>query len=126
MRSVNECILIGHVGKEPEVRTAGGGTRIANFSLATSRKSKGEETTDWHRCVAFGKLVDVIEQWVHKGDPLYVRGRIEYSQTEKDGVKRYYTDIVVNDLTMLGSKGEAHEPPAKRTARDEPGSGLPF
>lgn len=125
-RSVNEVILIGHVGQEPEIRATAGGTRIASVSLATNHRVKDEEKTDWHRLKLFGKLVDVVEQWVKKGDKIYVRGRIEYSMSEKDGEKRYWTDIVVNDLVMLGSRGEelAAAPKAKRP--DDDSDTLPF
>lgn len=106
-RSVNEVILIGHVGQDAEFRATASGSRVAKLTLATNRKAGDEEKTDWHRLTCLGKLVDVVENWVRKGDRIYVRGRIEYSTTEKDGVKRYFTDIVVNDLVMLGSKDGA-------------------
>ena len=101
-RSVNKVILIGNVGKDPEFATTSGGTQVAKFSLATGRY-KGDET-DWHRVTVFGKLADVVRQYVHKGDRLYVEGRLQYSQTEKDGVTRYWTDVIVHDLTMLGGQ----------------------
>lgn len=110
MKSVNEVILIGNVGADPDIRATSGGTRVAKVSLATSWKYKDEERTDWHRLTVFGRLVDVVAEWVKKGDRLYVRGRIEYSQTESDGVTKYWTDIVVNDLVMLG--GNAKMPAA--------------
>lgn len=107
MSGVNECILVGNVGDDPEIRATNSGKRLAKFSLATNRKYKGQDDVQWHRCTAFGPVVDVIEQYVHKGDKLYVRGRIEYSTTEgTDGQKRYYTDIIVHDLQMLGGKSE--------------------
>lgn len=127
MRGVNEVILIGRVGNEPEIRATSGGTRVAKLSLATNRKAKGEDVTDWHRLTVLGKLVDVVEQWVHKGDALYIRGRIEYSETEKDGQKRYWTDIVVNDLTMLGSNKDTEAPEKPRGAANDPDrNSLPF
>ena len=79
------------------------------ISLATNRTyqdrtGQQQERTDWHRLTFFGRLSDIVEQWVHKGDRLYVEGRIEYSQTQDDqGGTRYWTDIVVNELMMLGS-----------------------
>lgn len=112
MRSVNEVMLIGNVGQDPEVRATSSGSRIAKLSLATNRSwsdaaGNKQEKTEWHRLTVFGRLVDVVEQYVRKGDRLYVRGRIEYSSTEGDGVTRYWTDIVVNDLVMLGGSGGA-------------------
>lgn len=103
MRGVNKVMLIGNVGENPDIRMTSSGSKVANFSLATNRKYKDKETTDWHRITCFGKLADIVEQWVHKGDPLYVEGRNEYSTTEHEGVTRYWTDIVANELVMLGS-----------------------
>ena len=100
-RSVNEVILVGRVGNDPEIRSTTGGGRIAKLSLATDWKYRDKERTDWHRLVVFGRTVDVVEEFVRRGDRLYVRGRIEYSSTEKDGQTRFWTDIVVNDLVML-------------------------
>ena len=113
-RSLNKVMLIGNVGMAPEVRTTSSGNRVAKVSLATNRSWKDgsgqqKKKTEWHRLTFFGRLVDIVEQWVKKGDRLYVEGRIEYSETEKDGEKRYWTDIVVNDLVMLGSGEKASE-----------------
>lgn len=101
---MNKVILVGHVGDEPDMRATSSGTRIARFSLATNRKVKGEDRTEWHRCTVFWeRLVDVVEQWVHKGDRVGITGRIEYSTSEQpDGTKRYWTDIVVEELELMG------------------------
>jgi len=109
-RSLNKVMLIGNVGNDPEIRATSGGTRVAKISLATNRSwpdrsGQQQEKTEWHRITVFGKLVDVVEQWVKKGDRLYVEGRIEYSQTEGEGGPKYWTDIVVNEMVMLGSGG---------------------
>jgi single-strand DNA-binding protein len=106
-RSLNKVMLIGNVGMDPEIRSTSGGSRVAKLSLATSRgwtdaSGNKAEKTEWHRLTAFGRLVDVIEQWVHKGDRLYVEGRVEYSQTGEGDAKKYWTDIVVNEMVMLG------------------------
>ena len=99
-------MLIGNVGSDPEIRATGSGTRVAKMSLATSYKRKdGEEKTEWHRLTFFGRLTDIVEQWVKKGDRLYVEGRIQYSQTEGEGGTKYWTDIVVNEMIMMGSSG---------------------
>lgn len=113
MRSVNEVFLLGNVGQDPEVRETSGGMRIAKVSLATSRKYKDQEQTQWHRLTLFGALAEVAEKYVRKGDRIHVRGRIEYSTTEHEGTTRYWTDIVVNDLVMLGSTSGATSEPAK-------------
>ncbi|MDH3424888.1 MAG: single-stranded DNA-binding protein, partial [Gemmatimonadota bacterium] len=84
-RSLNKVMLIGNVGNDPEIRATGSGARVAKLSLATNRswtdRNSGQknEKTEWHRLTFFGRLVDVVEQWVKKGDRLYVEGRIEYS-----------------------------------------------
>lgn len=112
MSGVNKVFLVGNVGQDPEIRSTSSGTRIAKLSLATSRKYDGNEKTEWHRLTVFGKLVDVVETWVHQGDRLCVEGRIEYSQTQADdGTTRYWTDIVVTELTMLGSAKQKTDEP---------------
>ncbi len=109
-RSLNKVMLIGNVGNDPEIRATSGGARVAKLSLATNRSwsdrsGQQQEKTEWHRLTFFGRLVDIVEQWVKKGDRLYVEGRIEYSQTEGEGGTKYWTDIVVNEMVMLGSTG---------------------
>ena len=110
-RSLNKVMLIGNVGNDPEIRATSSGARVAKLSLATNRswtdRNSGQknEKTEWHRITVFGRLVDVVEQWVKKGDRLYVEGRIEYSQTEGDGGTKYWTDIVISEMVMLGSTG---------------------
>ena len=109
--SVNKVMLIGNVGNEPEIRTTGGGKRVAKFSVATNRSftdrnGQQQEKTEWHRCTAWDRIAEIIEQYVHKGDRIYVEGSIEYSQTEDEGGKpRYWTDIVVRDMVMLSTRG---------------------
>jgi single-strand DNA-binding protein len=112
-RSLNKVTLIGNIGSDPEVRSATGGSRVANFSLATSRawndaSGTKQEKTEWHRCVVWNnkasQLADIVERYVKKGDKLYVEGRIEYRQwQDKDGQTRYSTEINVRELIMLGS-----------------------
>ena len=110
-RSLNKIMLIGNVGSDPEVRSTSSGTRVAKLSLATNRtfqdrSGQQQERTDWHRLTFFGRLADIVEQWVHKGDRLYVEGRVEYSQTQDDqGATRYWTDVVVSEMMMLGGQG---------------------
>src|SRR5690606_27909659 len=107
-RSLNKVMLIGNVGNDPEIRATSSGARVAKLSLATNRTwsdrtGQQQEKTEWHRLTFFGRVVDVVEQYVKKGDRLYVEGRVEYSQTEGEGGTRYWTDIVVNEMVMLGS-----------------------
>jgi single-strand DNA-binding protein len=107
-RSLNKVMLIGNAGNDPELRATSSGARVAKLSVATNRSwsdrsGQQQEKTEWHRLTFFGRLVDIVEQWVKKGDRLYVEGRIEYSQTEGEGGTKYWTDIVVNEMVMLGS-----------------------
>ncbi len=104
--SLNKVMLIGNVGNDPDVRTTSSGTPMAKMSLATTRTWKdgsGEqkEKTEWHRLTVWGKLADVVERYVKKGDRLYVEGRIEYSESESDGQKKYWTDVNVFEMVML-------------------------
>jgi len=122
-RSLNKVTLIGNLGSDPEVRSATGGNRVANFSIATSRQwndasGAKQEKTEWHRCVAWNSksstLADIVERYVKKGDKLFVEGRIEYRQwQDKDGQTKYSTEINVRELIMLGSPrgGSADAPP---------------
>lgn len=135
MSGVNKAILIGRVGKDPEVKTLGTGNMVANFSIATSEtfkdKATGEkkETTTWHNIVIWGKLCEIVAKYVHKGDLLYVEGKITNRSWEKDGVTRYTTEIVVNNITMLGSKKGGQEastiPAVKSSSADEAFDNLP-
>lgn len=110
-RSLNKVMLIGNVGSDPEIRATSSGARVGKVSLATNRTfqdrtGQQQERTEWHRLTFFGRLADIVEQYVKKGDRLYVEGRVEYSQTQDDqGNTRYWTDIVVNEMVMLGSGG---------------------
>jgi single-strand DNA-binding protein len=115
--SVNKVILIGNVGRDPEIRSTNDGTRIANFTLATSDnwrdKASGErrERTEWHRIVIFNdRLADVVEKYVKKGAKLYIEGALQTRKwTDKDGQERYTTEVVLQrfrgELTMLDSRG---------------------
>jgi len=114
-RSLNKVMLIGNVGSDPEIRSTSAGARVGKLSLATNRQfqdrtGQSQERTEWHRLTFFGRLADIVEQYVKKGDRLYVEGRIEYSQTQDEqGGTRYWTDIVVNEMVMLGSSGGGGE-----------------
>lgn len=127
---MNKAILIGNVGKEPEIRKTQSGISVANFSLATSKKVKGEDKTEWHRIVAWDKLAEIIEKYVHKGDKLMIEGEIETRDYEKDGQKVYTTEIRAWNMEMLGGKSENQ--PAKVTKKvdianlDDIDDDLPF
>lgn len=141
-RSLNKVMLIGNVGSEPEIRATASGARVAKVSLATNRSfqdrsGQTQERTEWHRLTFFGRLADIVEQYVRKGDRLYAEGRIEYSQTQDEqGGTRYWTDIVVNEMVMLGSSGAegggeyarrpVAEPQSASTPLSQPEDDLPF
>lgn len=122
MASVNKVVLVGNVGKDPEIRFTQGGEAIANFSLATSenwtdKSGQKQEKTEWHRVEVFGKAAQVVRDYVTKGKPLYVEGSIHYDEyTDKAGVKRNTTKVRVSGfggrLVLLGSKSEGARPQA--------------
>ena len=113
-RSLNKVTLIGNLGNDPEIRTTSNGSKVANFSLATTRQwssASGEkqEKTEWHKCIAWNAgakgtgLADIVERYVKKGDKLYVEGSIEYRQYEdKEKQTRYVTEIKVREILLLG------------------------
>ena len=109
-RGVNKAIIVGIVGCDPEIRTMPNGNQVVNLSIATSDEWKDKNTgdkkekTEWHRCVFFNKIADIAAQYVNKGSKLYVEGRLQTRSYEQDGVKKYSTEIVVNDMQMLDSK----------------------
>ena len=118
--SVNRITLIGRVGQDPFVRYTGDGMAIANVSLATSQKVKGQEETQWHRLVFFGKLAEIVAEWVKKGIQIYVEGSIKYGKyTDKDGVEKTTVDIVCTAMTMLGGTREAGRPEKPAIKQDD-------
>ena len=116
MASVNKVILVGNLGKDPEVRYLPNGSAVANITLATSRKYKdknGEmvEETEWHRVTFFDKLAEIVGQYLKKGRSVFVEGRIKTRKyTDKDGVEKYATDIIANEMQMLGGREGMGEP----------------
>jgi single-strand DNA-binding protein len=115
MKGVNLVVLVGHTGGDPEVRYLPNGSAIATVSLATSEKWKDkdgnpQERTEWSRCKFFGKLAEIVGEYVKKGDPIYVQGSLRTDKyTDKAGVERYTTDIICNQMQMLGSKKDRGE-----------------
>ena len=110
--SVNKVILIGNVGKDPEIRHLDSGVAVANFTLATSESynaKNGERVTntEWHNIVMWRGLADVVEKYVKKGSRLFIEGKITSRQYEKDGQTKYFTEIVGNNMVMLDSKGSS-------------------
>ena len=111
-RGVNKAILVGNLGNDPDMRYTAGGAAVANISIATAEswrdKESGEqqERTEWHRVVAFGRLAEIMGEYLRKGSQVYVEGRIQTRKwTDKEGQDRYTTEIVANELQMLGGRG---------------------
>lgn len=124
-RGVNKVILVGNLGRDPEVRYSPNGSAVANVTIATSDswkdKTSGEkqERTEWHRIVFFGRLAEIAGEYLKKGSQIYVEGRLQTRKwQDKDGHDRYTTEIVANEMQMLGSRGGAGMPsePATESA----------
>ena len=124
-RGVNKVILVGNLGKDPEVRYSPNGQAVANVTIATSEswkdKTSGEkqERTEWHRIVFFGRLAEIAGEYLKKGAQIYVEGRLQTRKwQDKDGHDRYTTEIVANEMQMLGSRSGAGMPsePAMESA----------
>jgi single-strand DNA-binding protein len=125
MAGVNKAILVGNLGRDPEMRTTQSGTQVANFTIATSEQytdqsGQRQEKTEWHRIVTFGRLAEICGQYLHKGKQVYIEGRIQTRQWEdQNGQTRYTTEIVAREMQMLGRVGDA---PAQ--AREPAGGGM--
>jgi single-strand DNA-binding protein len=127
--SVNRVILVGYLGADPESRFTAGGNPVATFNLATNETRKNaegefEETTEWHRCVLFGKPAETANEYLKKGRLIYLEGRLRTrSWEDKNGVKRYTTEVVGERFTMLGRRPDVAETPPAAAAEEED---LPF
>lgn len=124
MASVNKVIIVGNLGRNPEIRYMPSGDAIANIAVATSYNQKdrntgeAKELTEWHRIAFFGRLAEIVGQYLKKGSSIYVEGRLQTRKyTDKDGIERYATDIIAESMQMLGTpagaqRDEDHEQPA--------------
>lgn len=116
MASVNKVILVGNLGRDPEIRYMPSGEPVANITIATSSKYKNKsgemvEETEWHRVTFFGKLAEIVGQYLKKGRSVYVEGRIKTRKyTDKDGIEKYATDIIANEMQMLGGREGMGDP----------------
>lgn len=129
MSSVNKATLLGRVGKDPDVRQTPNGIKVVNFSLATSRKIKGEDQTQWHRIAAYDKVAEIIAQYVRKGSLLYIEGEIKYGKyTNRDGIEQNTTDIVANQIQLIGPRPQQQDDvqrhPPEESQEDD--SDVPF
>ena len=136
MDGVNKAILIGNLGADPEIRYTSSGTAVANFNIATTERwntqnGEKEERTEWHRIVAFGRLGEICGEYLSKGKPVYIEGRIQTrSWEDRDGNKRYTTEIVASAMQMLGGGpggGSGQQPPRNDDVPPPSGgSDIPF
>lgn len=112
-RGVNKVILIGNLGDEPTIRTTNTGRNVASISMVTNESRRNAETgeytefAEWHRVTMWGKLADIAKQYLHKGSQIYVEGKLRTRSYDKDGIKRYVTEIVADEMQMLGSPRNA-------------------
>jgi single-strand DNA-binding protein len=129
MSGVNKVIILGNVGKDPEARVMPSGQAVANLSVATSEKFKDKETgekreiTEWHKVAAFGRLAEIINEYVHKGSKIYIEGKLRTRKwTDKEGKDRYSTEIIADQIQLLDGKLEDRPAPkvaAKPAQADE-------
>ncbi|MCY4358681.1 MAG: single-stranded DNA-binding protein [Gammaproteobacteria bacterium] len=130
-RGINKVIIVGNLGNDPDIRSTPGGTTVANVSVATSDswndKNTGErqERTEWHRVVFFNRLAEIVEQYLKKGSKVYIEGRLQTRSWEQDGIKRYSTEIVANEMQMLDSRGSqggdaGYAPPYQQASSPAP------
>ena len=127
---INRVILLGNLGQDPEIRYTQSGSAIANFSVATSYRYKDksgaqQSQTEWHRVVAFGKLAEIVEKYLHKGSQIYLEGRLQTRKwQDNSGVDKYTTEIVMGEMQMLGGREQSGQqgrsaPPAQQDDFDE-------
>ena len=134
MAGINKAILVGNLGKDPEVRYLDNGVAVANFSLATTENYKNKEgervsQTEWHNIVLWRGLAEIAEKYLKKGASVYVEGKIKTRKWEdKDGNTRYNTEILADNMTMLGTKSDSENKPIKSSENQasDKGDDLPF
>lgn len=126
MNGINKAIIVGTLGADPESRYTPNGTAIASFRVATNEewndKQTGEKKSraEWHRIEAFGKLAEICGEYLKKGSQVYIEGKLRTDEYEKDGVKRYSTKIIANEMQMLGGKPEGSAQPPRSTRQQPP------
>lgn len=144
MASLNKVQLIGNLGRDPEIRYMPNGDAVANFSIATSENWKDksgvkQERTEWHNIVAYRKLAEIIGQYVKSGSSIYIEGKLQTRKWEKDGITRYSTEIIADEMQMLGARTQDNDaghakpqaqqnnaPKAQAGGFDDMESDLPF
>lgn len=132
MASLNKVMVIGNIGKDPELRYTAGGTAVASFSLATTDRIKGkdgnwEDKTEWHNITLWARLAEIAGEYLTKGKTVYIEGRLQTRKwQDKDGKDRYTTEIVGERMQMLGGKGERKEPQGNDESQFDTDSEIPF
>ena len=132
MASVNKVILIGNLGRDPEVRFTQGGNPVANFTMATTERwndpsGEKKERTEWHRIVVWGKQAEIAGEYLRKGRPVYVEGSLQTREwTDREGNKRYTTEVRAQRLQLLGSRGDERQPVAAAPVEEVAEPGAPF
>ena len=135
MRGVNKVILVGNLGRDPETRYSQNGNAVTSFSIATSEswkdKQSGEtqERTEWHNVVCFSRLAEIAGEYLRKGSKIYIEGQLRTSSYEKDGIKRYKTDVHARELQMLDSRqgqqqSQPQFEPGQQRLHDDPPEGF--
>ena len=122
---LNQCNFIGRLGADPETRFTAGGDPVCSIRIACGWKGKNSEGTEWVPVVAFGRLAEIMQQYLTKGSQVYISGRFKTDEYEKNGEKRYSTKIVANEMQMLGGGGNAggnpqQQPPAQQAPQQQP------
>ena len=125
MPGINKVILVGNLTRDPETSYTTSGTAVAKFTVATSENWKDKTTgakkdkTEFHRVTAFGKLGEICGEYLKAGKQVYIEGKLSYGSYEKDGITRYTTDIIANQMQMLGSRGDSAPEKAQREPEPE-------
>lgn len=132
MSGINKVILIGNLGQDPEIRSTSSGSSVANVSIATSEswadKQSGEKVvkTEWHRVVFFNRLAEVVQQYVKKGDKLYIEGKLQTRKwQDQSGQDRYTTEIIANHMQMIGGRPQQQQQQPRQPTQSQP-QGDPF
>jgi single-strand DNA-binding protein len=124
MAGVNKVILIGNLGKDPEIKYSASGMAVCKFTVATNEKVKGKEKVEWHNIVTFDKLAEICGEFLNKGSHVYIEGKIQTSNYEKDGVTKYFTEIVTYQMQILDPSTQ-HGKNENMQAQPDPDS-IPF
>ena len=133
MRGINKAIIVGTLGKDPDVRHTAGGSAVASLSVATNESWKDrqsgemQERTEWHRVVLFGRLAEIVQQYLSKGSRVYIEGRLQTRKwQDKDGNDRYTTEIVANEMQMLGGGSDTAPADSRRPSTSSAPAGPDF